>query len=76
MVPGLMEASKTPRKVRAAARPAKLLVAAWHIRMMPQRITCGNVIHGYRGQVREMFTVADMNLATGNLCRSRFVGSV
>lgn len=39
MVPGLMEASNTPRNVLAAAISAKLLALAWHISTMPQMTT-------------------------------------
>lgn len=39
MVPGLMDASKTPRNVLAAAIPAKLCTLAWHSKTMPQATT-------------------------------------
>lgn len=39
MVPGLIEASNTPRNVLAAAISAKLLALAWHINKMPQMTT-------------------------------------
>ncbi|KAF2631241.1 hypothetical protein BU25DRAFT_226606 [Macroventuria anomochaeta] len=33
------KASNIPRNIRAAAKPAKSLAAAWHIRMMPKMMT-------------------------------------
>lgn len=39
IVPGLIEPSKTPRKVLAAAISLKFFTLAWHIKTMPQMMT-------------------------------------
>lgn len=39
MVPGLIDASNTPRNVLTAAKPLKSSTAAWHMSIIPHTIT-------------------------------------